>query len=108
MYPFRPGYSMVGRVIAIGKGATGVKEGDRIASYGSTQQYYKEVPLYDVRSVTTCRKASGCTSSRSDQQRGEESRRSLAVTTQNALRRAQFQFGEKRLAWSVWASSANW
>jgi D-arabinose 1-dehydrogenase-like Zn-dependent alcohol dehydrogenase len=37
-YPFRPGYSMVGRVLEVGKGVKSVKEGDRIANYGLHQQ----------------------------------------------------------------------
>jgi NADPH:quinone reductase-like Zn-dependent oxidoreductase len=47
-YPFRPGYSMVGRVIAVGEGVEGIKEGDRVATYGFHQQYYT-AQLYDVQ-----------------------------------------------------------
>lgn len=92
-FPFRPGYSMVGRVIGVGKGVTHIKEGDRVASYGYHQQYYK-IKLFDV-------------TRRHDIPEGFEvyvlpdgissedgTWRSLAVTTQNALRRGSFQFGE--------------
>ena len=39
-YPFRPGYSMVARVIATGKDVAGIKEGDRIHSRTPHQQYF--------------------------------------------------------------------
>ena len=45
-FPFRPGYSMVGRVIEVGKGVNGVQVGDRVATYGFHQQYF-QVTLYD-------------------------------------------------------------
>jgi 2-desacetyl-2-hydroxyethyl bacteriochlorophyllide A dehydrogenase len=91
-FPFRPGYSMVGRVLQVGSGVTGVKEGDRIANYGLHQQYYKvqmdakkrfDVPegigIYVLPDQITSEQGTW---------------RSLAVTTQNALRRCAFQFGE--------------
>jgi 2-desacetyl-2-hydroxyethyl bacteriochlorophyllide A dehydrogenase len=92
-YPFRPGYSMVGRVIAVGPGVTGVKVGDRIASYGLHQQYYK-VPLYGVAKRYDIPEGIGiCVLS--DAISSEDGTwRSLAVTCQNAVRRATFQFGE--------------
>jgi NADPH:quinone reductase-like Zn-dependent oxidoreductase len=31
-YPFFPGYSMIGRVIAVGSGVENVKEGDRVGA----------------------------------------------------------------------------
>ncbi len=39
-YPFRPGYSMVSRVVATGSEVTGVKVGDRIHSRTPHQQCY--------------------------------------------------------------------
>src|SRR4051812_21444292 len=48
-YPFRPGYSMVGRVIGVGKGVEGIKEGDRVSSYDVHQQYYR-TNLYAAQS----------------------------------------------------------
>jgi 2-desacetyl-2-hydroxyethyl bacteriochlorophyllide A dehydrogenase len=92
-YPFRPGYSMVGRVIAVGKGISGIKEGDRIASYGTHQQYYK-IRLHDVQKRYDI-PAGIAGYTLPDAISSEEGTwRSLAVTTQNALRRGQFQFGE--------------
>lgn len=92
-YPFRPGYSMVGRVLAVGKGVKSVKEGDRIANYGLHQQYYKvqvehlekryDIPL----GIGIYVLPDGIGSE-------EGTWRSLAVTTQSAVRRAEFQFGE--------------
>lgn len=38
-YPFHPGYSMVGRVIAVGKNVQHVREGDRVALRHNHKQY---------------------------------------------------------------------
>lgn len=38
-YPFRPGYSAVGTVRAVGKGVDDLQEGDRVASHGAHAQY---------------------------------------------------------------------
>ena len=35
-YPFRPGYSMAARVVAVGKAVTGVKQDARCLCWGST------------------------------------------------------------------------
>ncbi len=92
-YPFRPGYSMVGRVLEAGKGVTTVKAGDRVANYGLHQQYYN-VQLqnlkqrFDIPEGIACYRLPDAISSE------EGTWRSLAVTTQNAVRRANFQFGE--------------
>ena len=92
-YPFRPGYSMVGRVIAVGPGVTCVKEGDRIANYGLHQQYYK-VPLYGIAKRYDIPEGIGIYVLPDAISSEEGTWRSLAVTCQNALRRATFQFGE--------------
>lgn len=92
-YPFRPGYSMVGRVIAVGKGVTEVKEGDRIASYGLHQHYYK-IQLYNVQKRFDIPDGIGIYVLPNAIPSEDGTWRSLAVTTQNAVRRAQFQFGE--------------
>jgi 2-desacetyl-2-hydroxyethyl bacteriochlorophyllide A dehydrogenase len=85
-FPFRPGYSMVGRVIEVGPGVKQVKVGDRIASYDVHQHYYRvqvEAPRVDPVYVLP------------DHITSEQATwRSLAVTTQNAVRRSTFQFGE--------------
>jgi 2-desacetyl-2-hydroxyethyl bacteriochlorophyllide A dehydrogenase len=92
-FPFRPGYSMVGRVVAVGRGVKGIKEGDRIASYSLHQQYYKTQVLhlekrYDIPvGINVYVLPDGIISE-------EGTWRSLAVTTQSAVRRAEFQFGE--------------
>lgn len=92
-YPFRPGYSMVGRVVEVGPGVTGVQVGDRIANYGLHQQYYKvqTQPVkkrYDIPEGITMYPLPDAISSEAG------AWRSLAVTTQNAVRRGSFQFGE--------------
>lgn len=85
-FPFRPGYSMVGHVIEVGPGVKQMKVGDRIASYNVHQQYYQvrvEAPvgshIYVLPDHITSEQGTW---------------RSLAVTTQNAVRRCTFQFGE--------------
>ena len=39
-YPFRPGYSMVGRVVKVGPGVSGFAEGDRLATSATHQDYF--------------------------------------------------------------------
>jgi len=43
-YPFRPGYSLVGRVIKVGPGVDGFREGDRVTNPCSHQQYVLASP----------------------------------------------------------------
>ncbi len=92
-YPFRPGYSMVGRVIEVGEDIGGIKVGDRIANYGLHQQYYK-VKLAGVKKRFDIPEGIGIYVLPEAVSSEDGTWRSLAVTTQNALRRAQFQFGE--------------
>jgi 2-desacetyl-2-hydroxyethyl bacteriochlorophyllide A dehydrogenase len=89
-FPFRPGYSMVGRVVAVGRGVGEVKEGDLIASYDAHQQYYKITPERRntaPQGAALYRIPDGISSE-------DGTWRSLAMTCQNAVRRANFQFGE--------------
>lgn len=92
-YPFKPGYSMVGEVIEVGDGVHNFKVGDRIATYDVHQQYYN-ITLFDAQTGTHT--AEGREPYRlADNISSEEATwRSLAGTTQNAVRRANFQFGE--------------
>jgi len=94
-YPFRPGYSMVGHVIATGKGVRNIKEGDRVASYGFHQQYYT-AQLYDLKKRYDMPVPEGIGPYPvPDEVSSEDATwRSLACTCQNAVRRAQFEFGE--------------
>src|SRR5258705_5426381 len=92
-YPFRPGYSMVARVIAVGKGVEGIKEGDRVATYDVHQQYFK-ARLYDVQKRYDIPEGIGPYVLPDAISSEDATWRSLAVTCQNAVRRAQFEFGE--------------
>ncbi len=88
-YPFRPGYSMVGRVIAVGSGVHGFKEGDRVASYGFHQQYYR-VPVDE----TGVPEGTGPYVLPDGISSEDGTWRSLAITCQNGVRRAQLELGE--------------
>lgn len=92
-YPFRPGYSMVGRVIAVGSGVKGIKEGDRVSSYGVHQQYYKIAVPEDPQREAAPDGMNLYTLP--DAISSEEGTwRALACTTQSAVRRAELQLGE--------------
>lgn len=80
-YPFRPGYCMVGRVIAAGNNVGGLKVNDRILSRSPHQQYFNITP------AEAYRLPDGIT----DEQ-GAWAR--LAVTTQLGVRRAHLDLGE--------------
>jgi 2-desacetyl-2-hydroxyethyl bacteriochlorophyllide A dehydrogenase len=92
-YPFRPGYSMVGKVIAVGEGVEGIKEGDRLAGYDPHQQYYK-VTLFDVEKRYDIPEGIKPYSLPDHVSIEDGTWRSLACTTQNGIRRANFEFGE--------------
>jgi 2-desacetyl-2-hydroxyethyl bacteriochlorophyllide A dehydrogenase len=80
-YPFRPGYSMAARVIAVGEGVTRFKEGDRVTGWATHQRLFKAAP------EGYCPVPDGV----SDE---DATWSSLAVTTQLAVRRAQHALGE--------------
>ena len=80
-YPFRPGYSMAARVIAVGKGVTRFREGDRVTGWATHQSLFKAAP------EGYCPIPDGVTD-------GDATWSSLAVTTQLAVRRAEHKLGE--------------
>jgi 2-desacetyl-2-hydroxyethyl bacteriochlorophyllide A dehydrogenase len=80
-YPFRPGYSMAARVVALGKDVTGFKEGDRVAASVSHQQYFR-VPAHRAYLLPE-----GITDE-------DATWFNLACTTQLAIRRAELRLGE--------------
>lgn len=80
-YPFRPGYSMAARVIAVGKGVKRFKEGDRVTGWATHQRLFKAAP------EGYCPIPDGV----SDE---DATWSSLAVTTQLAVRRAEHRLGE--------------
>lgn len=80
-YPFSTGYSMVGRVIAVGRDVTGVREGERVAVRQPHQQYVV-VPfdaLYRIPDEVSDEDAAWF---------------GLAAIVQNGVRRAQHILGE--------------
>ena len=80
-YPFAPGYSMVSRVEAIGTGVDTVRPGARVFSFTP----HAEAFVVDAREVVPI--PDGVPTEHAAWS-------SLAVTTQWALRRASFTFGE--------------
>jgi len=80
-YPFRPGYSMAGRVAALGKGVKGMKEGDRVAAWRSHDGAFKINPanVYPIPDAVSAEDATWMC---------------LATTTQVAVRRAEHVLGE--------------
>lgn len=80
-YPFRPGYSMAARVVAVGKGVNDLKEGDRIATWVEHQQFFKIQP-HQAHHVPEGLSAE------------ESTWAILACTTQLGVRRAALQLGE--------------
>jgi 2-desacetyl-2-hydroxyethyl bacteriochlorophyllide A dehydrogenase len=80
-YPFRPGYSMAARVIAVGDGVSLFREGDRVTGWATHQSTFTAAP------EGYCPVPDGV----SDE---DATWSSLAVTTQLAVRRAQHALGE--------------
>lgn len=80
-YPFRPGYSMAGKVVQIGAGVNGVQVGDRLAAWVPHQQYFTlgTEDIYPIPDGVSDEEAVWAI---------------LATTTQLAVRRAQLQLGE--------------
>jgi len=80
-YPFRPGYSMVARVVAVGKDVAGLEEGDRVAVSATHQQFFKTKPerAYLLPDTISDEDATWV---------------DLACTTQLGVRRAELQLGE--------------
>ncbi|MBC7078052.1 MAG: zinc-binding alcohol dehydrogenase [Synergistales bacterium] len=80
-YPFRPGYSMVGRVIDVGPGVKGCRVGDRVLASAPHQQFFKTTPerINLVPESLSSEEATWGT---------------LACTTQLAVRRAELALGE--------------
>jgi 2-desacetyl-2-hydroxyethyl bacteriochlorophyllide A dehydrogenase len=80
-YPFRPGYSMAARVVAVGGGVSGLKEGDRVAAWASHQGHFRAAPehLYPIPDSVSDEDATWMC---------------LATTTQMGVRRAEHTMGE--------------
>lgn len=80
-YPFRPGYSMAARVVAVGDHIKNFRGGERIATWAPHQQYFSiaEADAYKIPDGVSDEEATWAI---------------LATTTQLAARRAQLQLGE--------------
>ncbi len=81
-YPFHPGYSMVGRVLEIGKGVQGFKAGDRVWANGVPHRQYFIVGIASALMLPQGINEEDGTWS------------NLACTTQLGVRRAGLQLGE--------------
>ncbi|MGC8878925.1 MAG: zinc-dependent alcohol dehydrogenase [Anaerolineae bacterium] len=81
-YPFRPGYSMAARVLAMGEGVTGLREGDRVAAWVPHQEYFKVTPqeLHPIPDGVSDEDATWM---------------ALGTTTQLGVRRAGHTLGER-------------
>jgi 2-desacetyl-2-hydroxyethyl bacteriochlorophyllide A dehydrogenase len=80
-YPFRPGYSFVGRVIQVGPDVAGLKVGDRVTINGSHCQYL-------IATATNCQPIpDGVT----DEQAAWGT---LAYITQHGVRKAKLRLGD--------------
>jgi 2-desacetyl-2-hydroxyethyl bacteriochlorophyllide A dehydrogenase len=80
-YPFRPGYSMAARVVAVGDNIQNFRVGERIAAIAPHQQFF-HITTADAYKIP-------------DGVNDEEATWAiLATTTQLAARRAQLQLGE--------------
>ncbi len=81
-YPFRPGYSTAGRVIAAGKDVKHLRIGDRIVAAVPHQQYFKleADQVYALPEGISAEEGAWAI---------------LATTTQLGVRRAQLQLGER-------------
>jgi 2-desacetyl-2-hydroxyethyl bacteriochlorophyllide A dehydrogenase len=80
-YPFRPGYSMSARVVAVGDNIKNFRVGERVATWVPHQQYFSvpEIEAYKIPDGVSDEEATWAI---------------LATTTQLAARRAQLQLGE--------------
>ena len=84
-YPFHPGYSMAGKVVAVGNEVTNIHEGQRFALHESHQEYVTlpvNTPGRDLYPIPD---------SLSDE---EAVWASLATIVQNSVRRAQHTMGD--------------
>jgi len=81
-YPFRPGYSMAARVVAVGEGVAGLREGKRVSTWATHQQFFKARPddLIPIPEAISDEEATWA---------------ALACTAQLGVRRAELRLGER-------------
>ena len=94
-YPFHPGYSMVGRILAVGKQVEGIHEGDRFAVRKPHQQYvtvaFKSQESDDAMQAAPTHELYPVPEGISDE---EAPWFGLATIVQNGVRRADHKLGE--------------
>lgn len=81
-YPFSPGYSMVGRVLALGDGVDGLRAGDRVTARAGHRQFFKAQArdLIAIPDAVSSEDATWAT---------------LAYVSQLGIRRAESRLGER-------------
>ncbi len=93
-YPFHPGYSMVGEVVAVGPGVSGIHEGDRFALREPHQEYVTvstETPEMQPLLTRPPGELYPVPDGVSDE---EATWAGLATIVQNGVRRAEHRLGE--------------
>jgi 2-desacetyl-2-hydroxyethyl bacteriochlorophyllide A dehydrogenase len=80
-FPFRPGYSLAGRIVAMGSDVTGLAEGQRVAARAGHRQY----------AITTAQRVCAIPDGVTDE---EATWHGLASIVQVGVRRAQHTMGE--------------
>jgi 2-desacetyl-2-hydroxyethyl bacteriochlorophyllide A dehydrogenase len=89
-YPFRPGYSMVGRVVKVGADVAGFREGDRVATSATHQQYFS----VSADAGTSTGSPFGVLALPGAVSSEDGTWMPLACTTQLGIRRASLALGE--------------
>ena len=89
-YPFRPGYSMVGRVVKVGPRVSGFAEGDLVATSATHQQHF----TLTASAGTSTGQPFGVMRLPPDVTPEDGTWMPLACTTQLGVRRAELSLGE--------------
>jgi 2-desacetyl-2-hydroxyethyl bacteriochlorophyllide A dehydrogenase len=89
-YPFRPGYSMVGKVVKVGPGVATLAEGDRVATSATHQEYFR----LTAGGGTSTGQPFGVCVLPDDVSAEDGTWMPLACTTQLGVRRAALALGE--------------
>jgi 2-desacetyl-2-hydroxyethyl bacteriochlorophyllide A dehydrogenase len=93
-YPFHPGYSMVGEVVAVGPGVKGISEGDRFALRKPHQEYVTVSVVVPEAQALLTQPSSELYPVPTGVSDEEAPWAGLATIVQNGVRRAHHQLGE--------------